>query len=34
MIQAFADCTHDQQWIHTYVERAKKESMFGSTIAH
>lgn len=34
MIQAFADCTHDQQWIHTDVERAKKESMFGSTIAH
>ena len=34
MIQDFADCTHDQQWIHTDVERAKKESMFGSTIAH
>lgn len=34
MIQAFADCTYDQQWIHTDIERAKKESMFGSTIAH
>jgi acyl dehydratase len=33
-IQAFADCTGDQQWIHTDVERCKKESPFGGTIAH
>lgn len=34
MIQIFADCTNDHQWIHTDVERAKKESIYGSTIAH
>nr|ALV86625.1 MaoC family dehydratase [uncultured bacterium 50] len=33
-IQAFADCTGDQQWIHTDVERAKKESPFGGPVAH
>lgn len=33
-IQAFADCTGDQQWIHTDVERARKESPFGGPIAH
>ena len=33
-IQAFADCTGDQQWIHTDVNRCKKESPFGGTIAH
>ena len=33
-IQAFADCTGDQQWIHTDVERCKTESPFGGTIAH
>lgn len=33
-IQAFADCTGDQQWIHTDVERAKKDSPFGGPIAH
>jgi len=33
-IQAFAECTGDQQWIHTDVERAKKESPFGGPIAH
>jgi acyl dehydratase len=33
-IQAFADCTGDQQWIHTDVERCRKESPFGGTIAH
>ena len=33
-IQAFADCTGDQQWIHTDVERAKKEGPFGGPIAH
>jgi acyl dehydratase len=33
-INEFADCTDDRQWIHIDVERAKKESPFGSTIAH
>ncbi|MBK7686132.1 MAG: MaoC family dehydratase [Rhodocyclaceae bacterium] len=33
-INAFADCTNDHQWIHVDVERAKKESPFGTTIAH
>jgi acyl dehydratase len=33
-IDAFADLTGDHQWIHTDVERAKKESPFGTTVAH
>lgn len=33
-IQMFADATGDQQWIHTDVERAKRESPFGGPIAH
>lgn len=33
-INAFADCTGDHQWIHVDVERAKRESPFGTTIAH
>jgi acyl dehydratase len=33
-IDTFADLTGDRQWIHTDVERAKKESPFGTTIAH
>lgn len=33
-IQQFADCTGDQQWIHVDVERARRESPFGGTIAH
>lgn len=33
-IGVFADATHDHQWIHLDVERAKKESPFGGTIAH
>jgi acyl dehydratase len=33
-IDAFADLTGDHQWIHTDVERAEKESPFGTTIAH
>lgn len=33
-IQAFADCTEDPQWIHTDVERCRKESPFGGPIAH
>jgi len=34
VIQAFADATGDQQWIHVDVERAKAESPFGGPIAH
>ncbi len=33
-INKFADATMDHQWIHIDEERAKKESQFGSTIAH
>ena len=33
-INAFAEATGDQQWIHVNSERAKKESPFGTTIAH
>lgn len=34
MIDKFADATGDHQWIHVDVERAEKESPFGTTIAH
>ena len=34
MIDAFADLTGDHQWIHVDVERARRESQFGETIAH
>jgi acyl dehydratase len=34
MIQAFADSTNDHQWIHIDSIRAKKESPYGTTIAH
>ena len=33
-IDAFAACTGDRQWIHVDMERAKRESPFGGTIAH
>ena len=33
-VDAFARVTGDQQWIHVDVERAKRESPFGGTIAH
>jgi len=33
-IDAFAACTGDHQWIHVDVERARRESPFGGTIAH
>ncbi|MCQ2216637.1 MAG: MaoC family dehydratase [Bacteroidales bacterium] len=33
-INLFADATLDHQWIHVDVEKAKKESTFGNTIAH
>ena len=34
MINSFAEISGDDQWIHVDVERAKKESPFGTTIAH
>jgi len=34
MINQFADVTGDHQWIHIDVERARRESPFGQTIAH
>ena len=34
MIDKFADVTGDHQWIHLDVDRCKKESPFGTTIAH
>lgn len=33
-IDEFADCTGDRQWIHIDVERARRESPYGGTIAH
>jgi acyl dehydratase len=33
-INAFAELSGDDQWIHVDVERAKTESPFGTTIAH
>jgi len=33
-IDRFADATGDHQWIHVDVERARRESPFGTTIAH
>ena len=33
-IDEFAACTGDKQWIHVDVERARRESPFGTTIAH
>src|SRR5918999_4580185 len=34
MIDAFAEISGDDQWIHVDAERAKSESPFGTTIAH
>ena len=34
MIDRFAELSGDDQWIHVDVERAKKESPFGTTVAH
>jgi acyl dehydratase len=34
MVDDFADLTGDHQWIHLDVERAKRDSPFGGTIAH
>jgi acyl dehydratase len=33
-IDQFAACTDDRQWIHVDVDRARRESPFGITIAH
>lgn len=33
-INQFADATGDHQWIHVDVERSRKESPYGTTIAH
>ena len=33
-IDKFAEVSRDDQWIHVDVERAKRESPFGTTIAH
>jgi acyl dehydratase len=33
-INQFAECTGDTQWIHVDIERARRESPFGTTIAH
>ena len=33
-IDEFAHCTGDDQWIHTDVERARKESPYGGPVAH
>jgi acyl dehydratase len=34
MIDEFAELSGDDQWIHVDVERAEKESPFGTTVAH
>lgn len=34
MVNTFAECTGDRQWIHVDVERAKRESPFGGPVAH
>ncbi len=33
-INKFAEATHDHQWIHIDIDRCKKESPWGQTIAH
>jgi len=33
-IDAFAEATDDRQWIHTDVERARRESPWSETVAH
>jgi len=34
LLDGFAEVTGDDQWIHTDPQRAKRESPFGTTIAH
>jgi len=33
-IQQFAETTQDRQWIHVVRERARRDSLYGTTIAH
>lgn len=33
-VNLFAEATGDRQWIHIDVERSRKESPFGGTVAH
>lgn len=33
-IDKFADATHDHQWIHVDINKARNESPYGTTIAH
>jgi acyl dehydratase len=33
-VRKFAEITEDRQWIHVDAERARRESPYGSTIAH
>jgi acyl dehydratase len=33
-IARFAQATEDRQWIHADIERARKDSPYGSTVAH
>jgi acyl dehydratase len=33
-VNTFADATGDHQWIHLDVERSRRESPFGGTVAH
>ncbi len=33
-IDTFADATSDHQWIHVDVERCRRESPYGTTVAH
>ena len=33
-VDAFAQLTGDDQWIHVDVERARRDSPFGTTVAH
>ena len=33
-IRAFAEATDDRQWIHVDEEQARRESPFGTTVAH
>jgi acyl dehydratase len=34
LIDRFADIAQDHQWIHVDVDRARRESPFGTTVAH
>ena len=33
-IDLFAECTEDRQWIHVDRDRARRDTVFGTTIAH